>query len=155
VNLKDLIDYCRSEAISSKLSPTEESFWRNSCRIYSKNFNTPLHVVLEMAPEHVILNVIEDNIQSLDLDEDLDHIIEMINELEDPDYHANKKKAMDAIEERIREEEKLRLKEGRPVHANMAKVKKEPTLTPPALTTEERKGGFVNMDYLSQNENER
>ena len=92
IDFKDLLDTCQAEAIANKLSPTESSIWRSLARSYSKLFSTPLHLVLNMDSEHVILNVYEYQLKDLDEDkiENLEHLMETIYTIEDPDYDAKK-----------------------------------------------------------------
>ena len=76
----DILQYCQAEAISGRVSPTEESMYRSLCRDYSEHFNTPLHMVLELNPEFVILNVLEKRAEKFDLEDyqSLEGILDMI-----------------------------------------------------------------------------
>ena len=87
---RTLLQYCKVKAIADLLSPNEESYWRESCRYYSKTFNTPLHEVERMDPEHVLLHNFENQIEHLDIDEEVESLLEQVYRVEDPDYDKHK-----------------------------------------------------------------
>lgn len=157
IEFKDLLEYCQAEAIANRMHRTEASAWRAICRSYSKAFSTPLHLVLEMDAEHVILNVYEDNAEDMDIEDyqRLEHILDMIRTIEDPNYEVIKKNEQEEFDRKAELEEEERLKSGRAVHTSMQKDlnrKKGSDLLPeePKKPT----GGMINLDYLSKQDSE-
>jgi hypothetical protein len=162
MDFQDLADALRAQAIANLLSPTAESVYRKICRAYSKRFNTPLHQVMELSPEFVILNYFEDDLEDIDIDDNLDVLMDRIYSIEDPEYESIKKEEFDAFAEQAEEEERLRLESGKPIHPALAK---ETTLlgVPDQKNTPEKdeppkdnlpKGGYVNLSYLEREESE-
>lgn len=147
IPLNDLIDFCRAEALAGKLWPTEISDYRWFCREYSKTFHTPLHLVLEMEAEHVILSVLEEGMdtKSLSRMEDFEKIQLELRRLEDPNYDANNERAMEDWTAGIEQWEKNRVAKGSPLPK---KGKQEPTVAPKPLPKE----GGINLAYLSKEE---
>jgi len=158
IEFQDLLDYCRAEALASKVSPTEDSVWRSICRDYSEMFHTPLHLVLQMDAEHVVLNVYEKQAEGLDIEDyqKLEYIMDVLRTIEDPNYEAVKSKEQEEFDRRAEEEEELRIKSGKAVHPTLQKQvdakrlleKGEPET--PAKPT----GGMVNLDYLAKQDSE-
>lgn len=158
IEFKELLEYCQVEAIASKLKPTEDSVWRALCRSYSKLFHTPLSLVLEMDPEHVILNVYEDQAEDMNTEDyqKLEHILDTIKSIEDPDYESKKNEEQDEFDRQAELEEEERIKAGRAVHPLLqrdldkkraAEKGEEP---PPKMPT----SGMINLDYLSKQDSE-
>ena len=148
MDFKELIDTCQIAAIDSLLNSTESSVYRSMCRSYSKSFSTPLHLVLEMDPEHVMLNVYEDQLDGYDLDdmEKVSNLLESILQIEDPTYFASKKQDDEDFAKQAELEEEERIKSGRPIPGF-----KKSLLSKPVETEENRpQGGSVNFDYLSK-----
>ncbi len=145
IPLNDVVDFCRAEALANKLWPTEISDWRWFCREYSKTFHTPLHIVMEMDAEHVILCVLEEGLDSKSLArrEDFDKIVDELRHLEDPEYESNKEKAMEDWTAGIEEWDAQRVQKGAPLPR---KGKQEPTRVPKPLPKE----GGINLAYLSK-----
>lgn len=141
-----IIETCRAEAIASKLSPTSQSDWRYFCRQYSEKFSTPLHVVLEMDPEFVILHVYESRTDSMNIEEDIEFMMENIYAMEDPEYYSEQKKEQDEFVRKIEEEEEERLRLGEPIPGVKKKVSDEASIPDPPqdLPTE----GYLNLSYL-------
>lgn len=156
MGIKELIDYCQAEAVASKLHPTEESLWRLFCREYSKTFHTPLHLVLEMPPEEVLLHVYEERMDSdawdEDTDEGLQRILDLISMLEDPEYVSVQAKELEDFIEEAERLENERIEQGKPIHPGLryeSETKRpEPPLNAP-------KSGGINLSYLEKEENER
>lgn len=151
IDFKDLLEYCQAEAIASKMAPTEDSHWRSICRTYSELFHTPLYMVLEMDPEHVILNVYEKQAEDMDTEDynKLEHIMDTLRIIEDPEYEASRNKEQEEFDRRAEEEEAERIKAGRPVYQAKNKM--------PSLAPDEKKmptGGSINLDYLSKQDSE-
>lgn len=153
IEFKDILEYCQIEAISSRLSPTEVSVWRALCRSYSKMFHTPLHLVLEMSPEHVILNVYEEQTDELDIDDylKLEHLMDVIKKIEDPEYAAKQVNEQEDFDRKAEQEEADRVKSGRPVYEGKKKTLSKKTDEPEKkLPT----GGYINLEHLSKQDSE-
>jgi hypothetical protein len=152
IEFKDLLEYCQVQAIASKVSPTEDSVWRSLCRTYSTLFHTPLNMVLEMDPEHVILNVYEHQTEEVDTDDyqKLEHIMDILLGVEDPNYEANKRNEQDEFDKQAEAEEAERVKKGLPVY------QPKKTLLKKDEKSQEKKptGGFVNLEYLAKQDGE-
>lgn len=121
IEFKDILDVCQAEAIASKVSPTEESIYRDMCRSYSKMFNTPLPLVLDMDPEHVILNVYEERLASLDETkyESLEKMLDTVLTIEDPNYERVKEDKLSKDIEKYEKEEEERVASGRAIHPSL------------------------------------
>ena len=150
IELKDLVEYCISESISSRFYPTEESEYRRYCREYSKFFNTPLIEVYNLSPEHIILNVYEEYIKRYDLEKYKDYtdLIEQLRRIEDPNYDAAQEKDLTDFIKKIEKAEKQRLEEGRTI----------PSLGNPKPKVEEKKlpeEGYLNLSYLENSQDEK
>jgi len=149
IEFKELLEYCQAEAIANKFAPTEVSVWRALCRTYSEKFHTPLVQVLEMDPEHVILNVYEAQSESLDTDDyqKLEHIMDTLQTIKDPEYERVKMNEQAEFDRRAEEEEAERIKAGRPVYQGKSK-----SLFKKDQAPEDQKptGGSINLDYLSK-----
>jgi len=153
IDFSELLEYCRIEAIASKMAPTEDSIYRSICRDYSEMFHTPLHQVLEMDPMHVVLNVYEKQAEGMDIEDyqKLELIMDTILGIEDPNYEAKKSKEQEEFDRQAELEEEERIKAGRPVY--QAKKKTLPANENPAdkkLPT----GGSINLDYLAKQDRE-
>lgn len=151
ISLHEIIEYCQALAFESKLAPDTEAMWRSYCRSYSKKFNTPLPEVMRLDPVHVILSYYEDQIEPVDLDEKLADILDAVYCLENPEYEAKKRAEFDRFAEEAEEEERERLKAGRPIHPAL-----KSQLTPSKQKTAPEplpKSGMVNLSYLEQEEN--
>ncbi len=148
--LLDVIEFCKAQALAYKLYPSEEADWRWFCREYSKVFHTPLHQVLEMEPEHVILCVFEDMFDSKRLKDPkhLEQIIDELRRLEDPDYEATKANEMDDWAAGIDEWDDARVEAG--ISVTGLKKGANPTMKPKELPKE----GGINLAYLSKEEEE-
>jgi hypothetical protein len=146
ITFEEIVEYCKAEALAGKLFPTEASNWRWFCREYSKAFHTPLHEVLTMDPEHVILFVFEDNFDNkrLKKKEDLDSIILELRRLEDPNYDEKEAKQFDDWTAGIEEWEEERQRTGAPLPTKAGS--KNPKPIPKPLPKE----GGINLAYLSQ-----
>lgn len=152
IEFKDLLDYCQAEAIANKLSPTEASVYRAVCRSYSKMFHTPLIQVLAMDPEHVILEVYEEQLDSVDDDkyENLEKMLDTILTIEDPEYERLKNEKLDDDIAMYEAEEEERLRLNKPVHPSLAKPG---PLDAPAAIPEAPKSGKVDLSHLDDENN--
>lgn len=162
IDFKDLLEYCQAEAIASRVSPTEDSVWRNLCRQYSKKFHTPLSLVLEMDPEHVILNVYEDQAEEMELEDyqKLEHVLDIIKGIEDPNYEAAKAAEQDEFDRQAELEEEERIKSGKAVHPALQRKLNEKLAADKAKAEgkepepEKPKQGFIDLSYLSKGDSE-
>lgn len=128
MTIKDLVDYCKAQAISDKLYPNELGEYRFICRHYSKTFNTPLHVVEnELDPERVVMAYFQDMYDELDTDKHLEDILDMIYEMQDPTYSREKREEVNEFMRQAEREEKERIKSGKPIHPRI-KLVQEVTL---------------------------
>lgn len=151
MNLNDIIEFCKAQALSYKLYPSEESNYRWFCREYSKTFHTPLDQVMSMDPEHVILCILEENLDHKRISdrEDFESIVKDLRILEDPDYDSNQEKELDEFVAGIEEWDKNRNKSGTGIPTkNINKFKDEKLPEAP-------KKGFVNFSYLEDSQNEK
>jgi hypothetical protein len=155
LTLSDLIDFCRAEALAGKLYPTEESEYRWFCREYSKTFHTNLPLVQKMEPEHVILTVLENGLDSYRLRkyEDFEKVIEQLRRLEDPNYDATKIKEFDDFASSIEQWEANRVKENGPIPVKRGKSTEQQLLEKDAKKLPSQ--GFVDLSYLEHSEDER
>lgn len=158
IDLKELLEYCQAEAIANRMAPTEESVWRGICRTYSERFHTPLAQVLEMDPEHVVLNVYEAQAEDMDIEDyqKLEHIMDTIRTIEDPNYEKVKKSEQDEFDRQAELEEEERIKAGRAVHKSLQKDLDRKKASEKGEPEEPKKptGGMINLDYLSKQDSE-
>jgi hypothetical protein len=145
IHLNDVVEFCKAQALAYKLYPSEEADWRWFCREYSKTFHTPLHQVLEMEPEHVILCVFEDMFDSKRLKDKkhFDQIVDELRRLEDPNYDATKANEMDDWVAGVEEWDDAREEVGLPIPIKGVKSAQEKELP---------KEGGINLAYLSKEE---
>lgn len=138
-----LLELAQARAIFNKLKPTEASVWRGVMREYSRSFSTPLHEVIKLDPEVVLLNLYEYQFDALDLEEDADfnRLMDTLHKLEDPDYDANHDKEEEEYNKKAVLEEEERLKK-------KALKKKVPVEDKPK---ELPKAGGINLGYLANN----
>lgn len=125
MSFKEVIETSQAVAILKKLQIDESHLWHKYCRIYSKKFSEPLSQVLYMDPETVLTEVFADQLDDLDLTDpdQLQNVSDMVNSLLDPDFDAKKERALREEYQKLEEEEKLRLKEGRAIHKSLEKEK--------------------------------
>lgn len=149
ITLSALIDFCRAEALAGKLYPTELSDYRWFCREYSKTFHTALHIVMQMDPEHVILCVLEDGMDTKRLrkHEDAQSVIEELRRLEDPEYDATREAEFEDWGAGIEEWDAQRVAKGAITPPTKETPKEEPLKDMP-------KQGFLNLSYLEKEEME-
>lgn len=152
IYLRELIEYCKAEAVANKFYQSELADWRWFCRQYSKMFFTPLHLVESLPPEKVILSVFEEQLERFDLNkvEDLQALTEQIRRLEDPDYDENQERELQEFISAAEQFEEERLDQGKPVpslNRRIQKVAEQAATAPP-------KQGMINLDYLSKQDQE-
>jgi hypothetical protein len=162
ITLQEIAESCRAEAIAGRLSPTELSNWRYFCREYSKTFHTPLHEVLVMSPEKVILAYFEEQLDKKRLGEaeDFESIVTEVRRIEDPDYDEHREKEMDDFVAGIEAWEENRIKTGAPIPTPKRKKvasapepkveEKEPEMEQPPADLP--KSGFVDFSRFSKDE---
>jgi hypothetical protein len=156
MDFKDLLDYCKAEAISNTLLNTEVSVWRKLCRDYSERFSTPLHMCLDgtIPAEDMLLAVFEDQLKSFDPDTDLEAMMEQIYRIEDPDYEEKADEELKEFMAKAAHEEAERIRLGKPIHKALAKEvqlgkntsEKKPSEPP------KKSGGHINLAYLQREE---
>jgi hypothetical protein len=152
-----LIETLKVEALASKLYPTSESNWRWFCRQYSEKFHTPLHLVLEMSPELVLLNVFESQTDSLDLENSIVDIMDKVYVIEDPSYEAAQEKDLQDFIKDAEAEERQRVADGKPAPGQQknSPFAPKPKKVTPKKEKELPKEGFINLSYLENSDNER
>jgi hypothetical protein len=148
--LNEIIESCKAEAIAGRLAPNEVNEWRYYCREYSKTFHTPLHVVLTMPPEQVILPFFEEQLGKKNLSEpdQFEAIVEEIRRLQDPNYDENKEKSEDDYVKGIEAWEAERVRKGAPI-PRPNKKKKKVEAEEPEPVPETRKQGFVDLSRFA------
>jgi hypothetical protein len=102
---KELLEYCRLQAISDVLSPTVESVYRDACRNYSKTFHTELEKVFQLDPEKVLRANYEEQLQDIDIEENIEVLLEEVYRIENPDYDRDKETDLQDYIKNIQKEE--------------------------------------------------
>lgn len=158
MTLQDIIDYCRAAAIADALYAGEEANYRYICRQYSKTFFTPLHLVYSLDPEEVVRAYFEDQMDARDVDKEIDSLLDAIYELEDPNYTSEKREELNDFIKEAEEQERKRVASNKPIHPSL-RFESEVSLKntsekPPEPSTEKPTGGFINLSYLADNDNE-
>lgn len=152
IKFQDVIDLARSIALASKVSPTEESVWRSMCRSYSTKFATPLHLVMELDPEFVLIHHYESQFDELDdLEEIIESFLDVVYGLEDPEYEKAKKDNDDEFAEEVEQQELLRVAK---VKAKAEALKKTASEEPKAPDSNLPQSGGINLSYLASEESE-
>lgn len=156
--LQDLIDYCRAAAIADSLLAGEEANYRYICRSYSKAFSTPLHEVYKLDPEEVVRTFFEDQMDAKDIEKELDALLDVIYELEDPNYTSEKRDELEQFIKQSEEEERERVAKKKPIHPGL-RYESEVSLknTPenePSKDPEKPTGGFLDLSYLADQDSE-
>jgi hypothetical protein len=153
MDIRDIIDASLAVAIQGKLTNNPEFFYRKICRSYSKNFNTPLSEVMEMAPYDVMLSYFEESIDNLDLDtpEHVEEILDRIYTILDPSYSNTKEEEIQDFIKHVetlndKKIEKNKPKEEPPENSLLEKQNPLPQNLP--------KGGMINLEYLAKLDNE-
>lgn len=149
---KELLDYCKAQAISNTLATNELTVWRSLCRNYSKTFSTPLHIVFDMDPEEVMLAVFENQLDDF-REEDIEAVLEQIYMLEDPEYERTRRDELKHFIDMAEEQEAERLRLGKPIHKAMkGETSIKETLPEKANKPKENKpsGGSINLSYLER-----
>lgn len=151
LNLTDLIDTFKAVAIANAFERDQLALYRFICRKYSEKFHTPLHVVeKDLSPEHVLLHYFESQIDEMNVEEHLEDLLEMVYQIEDPNYDSEVERELQDFAEMAEEEEKRRIAEGRKIWEKKKKIQppQEPAVD---LPTE----GSINLSYLESRTNEK
>ncbi len=153
-DFQQLVDACKAKAILGVLATSEASQWRFVCRTYSKTFNTRLVDVLAMDPEHVILNFFEEQMKDLDTEksEHVEQLLEMIYELEDPDYANTKKQAQDEFDKEFEKQEADRVLKGIPIHPSLKGMVKNTFEKLDSVDEKMPTGGSLDTSMFNQDE---
>lgn len=152
MELRELLEYCKAEAIANTVSATEVSVWRTLCREYSKKFSTPLHLCLDgtIDPEAIVLAEFEDQLSNFKEEDHLDSILDQIYTLEDPDYESAKSEELYNFVEKAEKEEAERLRLGKPIHKALAQDPQIKEVEPQHVVR--KKSGSINLSYLAREE---
>lgn len=150
-DLKLVADAAQIEALAEKLAPTNAGVWRSICRSYSQKFATPLHEVLKMDPEFVLLHHYESELENIDVDDNFDQLHRMIRVIEDPSLAEEEAQELDDFAKLAEAQEEERLRLNKPIHPGMAKAMAEiPQLHNPHKDLP--KEGFVDFSKLNPDE---
>lgn len=148
---KDILDSAHTQAIHDKMIPSDDSLWRKFAREYSKNFSTPLHLVLDMDPEFVMLQLYEQRYDDLDMDEpeNIEFLNRVLRMIKDPSYVQEEEEELEDFVTMAEEQEKERLAKGKPIHPGM-KVRNnlEALETQLPIPADLPKQGFVDFSKL-------
>ena len=86
MNFYDLLECIQLKTILTALEPDSESLWRAKCRDYSQKFHTPLHLVFDLDPEFVLLNLYEEDNTTKKINSNLDDVLDRLYRIQDPTY---------------------------------------------------------------------
>jgi len=160
MELYELIQALKVQSIADLFEPDADSIWRWYCRNYSKAFFTPLYQVMNLDPQHVILSVLENNLEPAggeNLEDNVEDLLERVYAIEDPTYESMKRKELEEIDSEIERIEALRIKENRPIHKSL----KVPDVFKKTLLKEEKveapkipPSGGINLSYLAEQDSE-
>jgi hypothetical protein len=109
---RDLLETAQAVALSNRLNATEVSIYEKICREYSKTFHTELTKVYDLSFEFVVCQLYADRLDGWNEEENKDEFIDLFGSLSDPDYDANKEKALREENRKLIEEEEQILAEG-------------------------------------------
>lgn len=145
---RELLAYCKAQAIKNTLLPSEESVWFGLCMAYSRQFHTPLMEVLKLDPEHVMMAEFLSQLEGVNIEKHIDSILDQIYTLENPEYQRNKAKDLDDFIAMAEKEEEERVKAGKPIpktkrpllKGNLPEVETKPT------------GGSVDFSNMKEDE---
>jgi hypothetical protein len=154
MDFKELLDTCKAEAIANTLIQNEISVWRQICRNYSQKFATPLHMCLDgtIPPEDIMLAEFESQLDGFDEEKDLEPILEQIYRIEDPNYEEEKSKELKDFMAKVAEEERERIRLGKPIHKAMAKEPNLENTSENPIPKELPKSGGINLSYLEKHD---
>lgn len=158
IGFYDLVETIKLESIASKLKPTALSDWYWFCRQYSQKFYTPLHQVMEMSPEVVVRAVFDSQLDDLKVDENIDSIMDMVYQIEDPEYDSKKEKDLEDFIAQAEAEEEERVLEGRPVYSGPSNESSLPGISVPkkqkSVDENLPTGGSIDLSYLADQDRE-
>ena len=151
MTFSELLDYCESEALLAKLETTELSVWRYICRQYSQKYHTPLDRVLhDLDPKEVILAHYESQMDSIDLEEDLEKLLESVYSLKDPAYAKAKKDSFEEDIKKYEKQEEDRVKANKPIPKGSKKTLLEKETDP---SKDQSTGGSVSFSDFDEEGN--
>jgi hypothetical protein len=156
IYLREIVEFCKADALAYRLMPSEVSDYRYFCREYSKMFHTPLHIVFTLPPENVILAYFEEEFEkkNLSIDDDFDSVVEEVRRIEDPEYDATQEKEFSEFVEGIELFEEGRLARG----DGIPNPRKKKVNAPPEATLDDEpnpdlpKQGSIDMSRFNQDE---
>jgi hypothetical protein len=148
MEFKELLEALQIEGILDKFYPTDASVWESICREYSKQFHTPLHLVLEMPPTFILRHYYANQLDDIKLDDKAEHLLEIIRAIEDPNYEKTKEEEITEFLDDAEREEEERVKSGISLSQHLSKKKKNKKPAKP----EEPKKGFIDLSYLEREE---
>lgn len=149
IGFKQLLDFCKSQALRDALVPSEHSVYMALCRSYSARFHTPLAQVYALDPEHVMKEEFASQIDDIKLDDNLEGIFQQICVLEDPNYEVHQEKDILDWIENVEIEEEERIKQGKSIYAFNNPKKEKPEPEKP-VTEKEPSRGSVNFSNLDE-----
>jgi hypothetical protein len=150
-DFEKLLNLCQIEAINHTLNPNEAYIWRKICRAFSEKFNVSLLEAEEMSPEYVLTHIMESRLESMDFEENIESIIEMIRKIEDPNYQDTEDASLDDFIKQAEAEEKDRLKKGEAIFGTDKARPKNSLLESelPEAKVEPTRGS-INLEYLEK-----
>jgi hypothetical protein len=154
VSFRDVLQTAQAIALVNKLYPDDLAIYERACREYSKRFSTELCKVHELDFEFVARQLYSENLESWDLQEQMDDVLDLLGSLSDPDYDANKERALRDEDRRIIEEEQERLRNNESIHPSLDKGKEKFGEQAELPKNELPKSGGINMELIKQLQNE-
>lgn len=98
----DLYSFCKLKAINLALNPTAESIWLSSCRAYSKQYFTPLHVVVnELDPMFVLDALYQDKYPPSIIEEEMEEVYDILQKIKDPNYSRISAEEMESLVDNV------------------------------------------------------
>lgn len=154
MSFREIIEAAQAMALSDKLYPDELAIWHKYCREYSKLFYEPLSLVIKMDPEWVMYQVYSNQLSTWNNEENLEDIQDLLGTLSDPDYDVKKERTHREQMQKILDEERLRVVEGRAIHKSLEKNDLVIKAEEPVIKKELPKSGGINMDLIRSLQNE-
>jgi hypothetical protein len=153
----EILEYCKANAIANTLQPNEVYIWRKLCRDYSKKFNEPLTEVMEMNPEHILTAIFEDQLDSYNVEENIEDLVDKIYSMENPEYEKEKEDELKQFIEDAETLEKERIKNRKPIHKALKdEVSLRDTSEKSYLDKKNKPAsGSINLEYLEKLDNEK
>ena len=92
----------------------------------------------------------ESQLDLFDEEKDLDALLEQIYRIEDPNYEEEKDKELQGFMARVAEEERERIRLGKPIHKGLLKETELGSTSEKLPTKELPKSGGINLSYLEK-----